>query len=104
MTVIPQIPEPSAISAAADTVAAPIADLEAVVSGVVADWKGLPAVYSAPEADAVYAAWGALTSFAEGLTIVADAASDALDGYAATLMALRSRRLALVSRADDLEA
>ncbi len=104
MTAIPQIPEPSAISAAADTVAAPIADLEAVVAAVVADWKGLPAVYSAPEADAVYAAWGALTSFAEGLTIVADAASDALDSYAATLTALRTRRLALVSRTDDLEA
>ncbi|MET0735432.1 MAG: hypothetical protein ABWY55_07295 [Microbacterium sp.] len=104
MTAIAQIPDPSAISGAADAITAPIADLEGVVATVVSDWKGLPAVYSAPEADSVYAAWGALTSFAEGLTIVADAASGALDTYATTLTALRTRRVALVSRDVEVEA
>jgi uncharacterized membrane protein len=104
VTTIPELPAAAAITAAADDLVAPFDDLIVAVDDVIADWGALPAVYSAPEADAVYSAWTPLDAFVEGLRSVADSARTALDGYATTLAALSTRRTTLVARQATVDA
>ena len=104
MTTVPHLPSTSSIEGAADAIVAPFDDLIDEIDAIVADWRALPAVYEAPEADSVYAAWTPLQSFAEGLHSVASSVRGAFDAYAAELSSLHTRRRHLLDREAEVDA
>ncbi|WZH36421.1 MAG: hypothetical protein PIR02_16915 [Microbacterium enclense] len=98
------VPSSTAVSAAADTLESALNGLDDAVTNVTTSWGGLSAVYEAPEAQTAYGAMATLPLAVDDLTTALASAVSALRTYAETLTSLETRRAALVTDLDTVDA
>ena len=97
MTPPVEIPRSAAISDAAATLGAGLDRLDDLLLDVHSTWRGLSAVYSAPEAHIAYGALNPLVGAGDDLVTALDRAEAALATYAQTLSGLETRRAAIMT-------